>query len=176
MPIIPNTTQNGMILQSVGDGQNSCQWSPPVDGFTVTDQTASGTPRFLYMFSIPDSLVHSFAEIQNVNGNAYVQVQNTNQTIIGGQLVEIVGGDGYSTNGYIGVQITANDNIDIYLTGGSQTSGTITIGNIIQVSETFAGSVIKLGFFGVAPVAQQVSGGTLTGVIAGLVALGLFSS
>lgn len=33
-----------------------------------------------------------------------------------------------------------------------------------------------IGFLGAAPVGQQVSGGTLAGVIAGLVALGLFSS
>lgn len=34
----------------------------------------------------------------------------------------------------------------------------------------------KVSFFGVTPVAAQVSGGTTAGVIAGLVALGLFSS
>jgi hypothetical protein len=34
----------------------------------------------------------------------------------------------------------------------------------------------NVGFYGVAPVARQVSGGTLAGVISGLVALGLFSS
>jgi hypothetical protein len=34
----------------------------------------------------------------------------------------------------------------------------------------------KIGFLGATPVVKQVSGGTLAGVIAGLVALGLFSS
>ena len=37
-------------------------------------------------------------------------------------------------------------------------------------------SAATIGFFGAPPVAKQVSGGTLAGVIAGLVALGLFSS
>ena len=42
-------------------------------------------------------------------------------------------------------------------------------------------TVIRIGtnllaFFDVAPVGQQASGGTTAGVIAGLVALGLFSS
>lgn len=42
--------------------------------------------------------------------------------------------------------------------------------NMIQISAT------QMGFFGVAIVGRQVSGGTLVGLTAGLVALGLFSS
>jgi hypothetical protein len=34
----------------------------------------------------------------------------------------------------------------------------------------------KVGFLGASPVVQQMSGGDVAGVIAGLVALGLFSS
>jgi hypothetical protein len=43
---------------------------------------------------------------------------------------------------------------------------------IYQIGPT----VNKHGWFGATPVGQRVSGGTLAGVIAGLVSLGLFSS
>jgi hypothetical protein len=59
---------------------------------------------------------------------------------------------------------------------GADTSVTITCGIEAMIKAMREFGTPKLGFFGTAPAAQPASGGTLAGVIAGLVALGLFSS
>lgn len=62
-------------------------------------------------------------------------------------------------------------------------AGTSASDQALLVRSGNAGSVFlqilgngNLAFFGVTPVGRQVSGGTVVGVIAGLIALGLFSS
>ena len=132
--------------------------------------------RFVYIFQTGDSINSSIVTVSNISGSAYYTAYNSGLSTLYGTLAEISGGGGYSTNGWLGVEIHDSNSIEIYVTGGNQAVSYITIGNIIQTSYTGIGAVNKLAFFGVAPVLQQVSGGTLAGVIAGLVALGLFSS
>lgn len=49
-------------------------------------------------------------------------------------------------------------------------------GTLVEIDGTLQHKGADAGFFNVVPTTQQASGGTLAGVIAGLVALGLFSS
>jgi hypothetical protein len=59
-------------------------------------------------------------------------------------------------------------------------TGRVQIVDELQVTSTLyvnrSGGTPVIGHFGVSPVGRQASGGTLAGVIAGLVATGLFSS
>lgn len=74
---------------------------------------------------------------------------------------------------------TGANNPIIWLTGGVTTITAARQAGGMVIDDAGGGltlSVTKIGFFGTTPVAEQVSGGTLAGVIAGLVALGLFSS
>ena len=92
---------------------------------------------------------------------------------------------GYNQSALITVNPGA---ITIYTNNpGGQTANTTTIdssylyitGGIVDISASeieIGSSTSTIGFFGASPIAPQVSGGTLAGVIAGLVALGLFSS
>ena len=73
-----------------------------------------------------------------------------------------------------------SSNVDIIIndtTGGDVLIDTETTSGVAAGGAILIASVgHKAGFFGASGVGPQVSGGTLAGVIAGLVALGLFSS
>ncbi len=97
---------------------------------------------------------------------------------------ELLGGFWCYDNGSgISLEEQGNAPFEIYASGtggidiestGSGTYGVQIWSNAgVQIQTLATGT---LGFFNKAPVIQQVSGGTLAGVIAGLVALGLFSS
>lgn len=89
------------------------------------------------------------------------------------------------TNGLGANNAAGNVTIIAPLSTGNAAPGTVIIqvGRLAGSSSTLQTATTmltigdnKLGFFAAAPVAQQVSGGTAAGAIAGLVALGLFSS
>ena len=80
-----------------------------------------------------------------------------------------------STSGSTNTNKCTLSNSFLYITGGlvDITSTTLDISSDnVQIGV----STSLIGIFGATPVGPQVSGGTLSGVIAGLVALGLFTS
>lgn len=90
-----------------------------------------------------------------------------------GKTLMIEGTDGTSNATLIFINSSGS------ITIGSDNSwpgSTNLIGKDISIGAFDAYGYSNIGFFGSPPVQPQVSGGTLAGVIAGLVALGLFSS
>jgi hypothetical protein len=77
-----------------------------------------------------------------------------------------VRGNTNSANLWINNEGTGDVIIDCETSHGTASGGSVVIAPVGKL----------LGFFGASAVGPQVSGGTLAGVIAGLVALGLFSS
>ena len=125
--------------------------------------------------NVLDASAGSFLVINDNSGYNFISVANSGLVELGSSnQIQIDGGPGDATNNYVGLELTATGNINMYVSPATG-SANIDIAGAVTINETSAG-VSTLGFFGHTPVAEQVSGGTLAGVIAGLVALGLFSS
>lgn len=107
----------------------------------------------------------------------------TSQLLQGGGTVGFSSG-GFSVNDSVQVELEAPSIVlSAALTGQISIAAgdTLTLSGVVKIQGNTGDTVIRvgvnlLGFFDTAPVVQQVSGGTLAGVIDGLVALGLFSS
>jgi len=96
----------------------------------------------------------------------YIGTGTTDSTL-GNPVIALING-----NTYIECESTGPNNYLIL----ESSAVSITLFNTDAAGTGILFTHNNIGFFGVPTVAQQVSGGTLAGVIAGLVALGLFSS
>ena len=123
------------------------------DAFKVVDSTGKG----IGLFSSG-----SVAIQQDVSGVTVACLST------GVEITNSIGSSGIvinNTNGTGLIDINGGGT-PININGGGTATSDITVGDNIDA----------VGFFGVTPTGRQVSGGTLAGVIAGLVALGLFTS
>jgi len=119
--------------------------------------------------------------------SAQLELDGGGNSAFWGNLITYIGADVTDSVKATAVTIKANDGIvvealtaDVEISSvlgnvrlaANSGSTSITIANDTSITINAA----LLGFFAASPVAPQVSGGTLAGAIAGLVALGLFSS
>jgi hypothetical protein len=178
MTDIPNTNQPGQVLQSVGDGLNTTKWGTSSGGYaslTGTGETAT-----------PGDLAQSGGLAVTIPSGDSTGFQVTDNGS-GGVSITTIASNGLSLSALSGawLYLSANSSGEVHLFKGTGTTGQILISNAgsgnIVITCPGGGNVYvaqsgSLSFFGVSPVGRQASGGTLAGVIAGLVALGLFSS
>jgi hypothetical protein len=124
-------------------------------GFTVNDATGVGVNITTSGgITIKDNEYGIFLEEYGFNG---IQINNQNP-------------------GGLGVNLFSAGGITLFSEGGTIIQDTSASQLVISGSDIVLQAPL-MGFFGVHPgVSKQVSGGTLAGVISGLVALGLFSS
>ena len=188
MAKLPSTTQSGLVATSVGDGQDTAVWATPTSAgyasLTGTGETA--TPGDLTQsggltINVPSTDTMGVTITQNGSGGVVINDTSASNGIwftefgTGGIFLhnENSGEVTIAQDGTGGIQIEDRSTGGLFLT--STSSVTIT-GNTSTIYNIGAAAGAKIGFFGNTPVIPQVSGGTLSGVIAGLVALGLFSS
>ena len=173
------------VNDSVGDGITLNTAGFLIAASVETDASASGS----YYVTATTAIVLTCGSASIAVGSAGTQ------SVIGGAVTvddTLGGGFLYSAGGTIGGATFNCGSSGFTVTTTGTGSVNISTSNSGQIFLTSFGGVLisgaggygvqvgtggdKVGFFGTIPTTQPASGGTLAGVIAGLVALGLFSS